>query len=116
MRLGGELKRERRVRKMDQVAAAAAMKVSQQTVSKWENGGRPDVKHLQAIADFLRRDVDAVAVLAYSQADPMPAPEEGRLEALEVELKGVHEELRALRTDVGRLLDALAPPGSRGRR
>lgn len=103
MRLGGELKRERRLRQMDQVQAAAVMRVSQQTVSKWENGGRPDPEHLSAIASFLNRDVEDVAVLAYAEPDRPPEP------ILEQRLRAIEEEMRALRADVARLLDALGP-------
>lgn len=94
MRLGGELKKERRLRKMDQVQAAAAMGVSQQTVSKWENGGRPDHEHLKAIATFLRREIDDVAVLAYAEPEGPPASMlEQRLQALELTVAAQDQKL-----------------------
>lgn len=109
MRLAGELKRVRRARGLEQAQAAVLMKVSQQTVSKWENGGRPDRDQLPGIAEFLGHDLDVVAALAYADEPVQPPALEGRLSAVEDELREVHEELLRLRADVARLVQAMSP-------
>jgi transcriptional regulator with XRE-family HTH domain len=99
MTLGGEIRQARRARGLLQEAAAKALGVTQQTVSDWENGQRPDPAHLPAIAKFISLPVEDVAALAYA-ATPAPVDNGPRLDALEAEV-------RALRADVNRLIEAL---------
>jgi len=58
--LGGQIARYRKERGITQEELGKAVGVSTQAVSRWENGGAPDVALLPAIADTLSVTIDAL--------------------------------------------------------
>ncbi len=58
--IGETIAKLRRERGIKQEELARAVQVSVQAVSKWENGGSPDIELLPAIADFFSLPIDAL--------------------------------------------------------
>lgn len=58
--IGGQITRYRKERNLTQEELGKAVGVSTQAVSRWENGGAPDVTLLPAIADKLGVTIDAL--------------------------------------------------------
>lgn len=56
--LGFTIQKLRKERRITQEALAKAVNVSTQAVSKWENGGSPDIEILPMIADFFHVSID----------------------------------------------------------
>ena len=68
--IGRQIAELRKEKGLKQETLASAMGVTAQAVSKWENGGVPDLALLPAIADFFEVSIDALfAHASENQAD-----------------------------------------------
>ena len=60
MNISETIAKLRKVKNVTQEAVVQAVGVSTQAVSKWENGGLPDVELLPAIADYFGVSIDTL--------------------------------------------------------
>ena len=58
--IGINIAKFRKEKGVKQEELANALNVSAQAVSKWENGGTPDIEHIPAIADYFGVTTDEI--------------------------------------------------------